>query len=109
MAVLTPKQLGQAAITVSATPVYTVPANTVGVIQSIDIVNTASATRTVRVHIVPSGGSVSTANALIYDMSIAASGELSYAGPLMIEAAGFISVLASDTGLTITVSGFEHV
>ena len=107
MAVLTPKQLVQATITASAVTIYTVPTSTTAIIQSVDVVHTSGSTRTVRVHIVPSGGSAGTDNALLYDITIAASGTINYGGPLTIETGGFISVLADSTGLTITVSGLE--
>ena len=107
MPTLTAKQLAQVAITASLVTIYTVPASTTAVIQSIDIVNTSGGVRTVRVHIVPSGGSAGTANALLYDITIADTGTINYGGPLTIETGGFISVLADSTGMTITVSGLE--
>ena len=69
---VTPIQLGQAAITTSATTLYTVPSLTRTYLKDINICNTTGSPVTVNVYLVPSGGSAGTGNALLYGLSVAA-------------------------------------
>ncbi len=64
-------RLGQAAIDTSASTIYTTPASTTTIVKSIDICNTTATATTIRVHLVPSGGSIGTGNAFLYDYSMA--------------------------------------
>ena len=105
--IVTPKQLAQAAITASYVTIYTVPGGTKTAVQTADLANTAGILVSVYLHFVPSGGAVGAANAVIYNVDIPAKGVLSYTGPAILEAGGFISVKGSDVGVTITVSGLE--
>ena len=60
-----PSQLG----TVSST-LYTVPSSTTTTVKQIALCNTAAANRTVAVYLVPSGGSASASNAILYDVAV---------------------------------------
>lgn len=100
------KQLAQTAIPVTETTVYTVPTGTMAIVQGIDICNTASGA-TFRIHFVPSGGSAGTGNAIFYDMTLLGGATLSWGGPQVLGAGGFIVVKASITGVTTTISGQE--
>lgn len=104
----TVKQLAQAATTTSATTIYTAPAATKALIESIVMVNTTTTTKKVRIHFVPSGGAVGTGNAIVYDMPLDLSG-VPYVLHLkqVIETGGTIRVLSDVVGVTITVSGIE--
>jgi hypothetical protein len=105
---LAPKQLAQAAITAVYVTIYTVPAATVTVVQTIDICNTTAAAKLVYVHLVPSGGAAGTDNALMYMMTVAAYSTCTWQGPQTLDTVGdFISVKADDVGLTVTISGLE--
>ena len=106
---ITPLQLGQAAITTSYTTVYTAPANTRTYVKDIDIVNTTSATIGIYVHLVPSGGTAGTSNALFYNTPLPLNTIVQWAGSQIIDAGATIQVKASATGCTITVSGGEAV
>jgi len=60
-----PAQLGT-----SPSTLYTVPGSTTTVVKQIALCNTAAANRTVAVYLVPSGGSSSTSNAILYDVAV---------------------------------------
>lgn len=105
---VTAKQLGQAAIGVGVTTLYTVPASTRAILKSLDIANTAGAARSVRVFLVPNGGSADTGNAMFYDLSIPAQGILHWTGAQILHTAGdTIRTQGSGVGMTITISGVE--
>ena len=60
-----PAQLGT-----SPSTLYTVPASTTTIVKQIALCNTAAANRTVAVYLVPNGGSASSTNAILYDVSV---------------------------------------
>ena len=60
-----PSQLGPSAATL-----YTVPGSTTPILKQVALCNTASAARTVAIYLVPSGGTASTANAILYDVPV---------------------------------------
>jgi hypothetical protein len=104
---ITPVKLGQAAIGTSASTLYTVPAATRTYVKDIDVVNTGTASITFDVYLVGSGGSVSTATALIYQQPLGPKQIFSWNGTQILNAGDTIQVLASATGLTINASGGE--
>lgn len=106
---ITPVKLGQAAITTSYVTIYTAPANTRAFVKDIDIVNTTAAAVSVYVSLVPVGDSAGTDNALFYANSIPANTTMQWAGTQILDTGDFISVKASATGCTITVSGAEGI
>ena len=64
------KILGQAApANTSNADLYTVPSSTQTVVSTIAIANTAASSALGRIFVVPSAGSASTANAIVYDYS----------------------------------------
>jgi hypothetical protein len=97
--------LGQTAVTTSATTLYTVPSSSRSYIETIDVVNTSSATATFDIYLVPFGGVAGTGNALFYQQSLAAKQNIQWTGLQVIDAGYLIQVKASATGITITVSG----
>jgi hypothetical protein len=104
---ITPAKLAQGAITGSTTTVYTVPASTRTMVKEIDICNTTGGALTVNVHLVPSGGSAGTSNALLYGTSINANSTLQWSGVQVMNAGDTIQVQGSALGLTILASGGE--
>jgi hypothetical protein len=60
-----PAQLGT-----SPSTLYTVPASTTTIVKQIALCNTAAAARTIAVYLVPNGGSASSTNAILYDVSV---------------------------------------
>ena len=102
-------QLGQAAITTSYTPVYTVPPITRAYIKDFDLCNTTSSTAYAYVSFVPSGGTAGTANAILYNAMIPPYSTLQWSGTQILSAGGTVQVKAAAVGCTITVSGGEAV
>lgn len=105
--VITPVKLGQAAITVGVTTLYTVPASTRTFVKELNIANTTAASINVRVFLVPSAGVPGTDNAFYYDTPVAANNTLRYNGVQIMYAGDTIQIQASAVGLTITASGAE--
>lgn len=106
---ITPVKLGQAAITGSIATLYTVPASTRAFVKDMDICNTTAGALTVDVHLVPSGGSAGTSNAILYGYSINGNATLQWTGTQIMNAGDTIQVKASGLGCTVTASGAEAV
>jgi hypothetical protein len=106
---ITPTQLGQAAITGSIATLYTVPANTRTFVKDLNICNTTGGALTVNVHLVPSGGTAGTDNAILYGTAMGVNAVYRWTGVQIMNAGGTIQVKGSATGLTITASGAEAV
>ena len=107
--VITPTKLGQAAITVGVTTLYTVPASTRTLLKEFSIANTTAAAINVRVFLVPSAGAAGTANAFLYDIAVPLNNTLQYDGIQVMNAGDTIQIQAASAGLTITASGAEAV
>ena len=101
----TPKRLAQAAIGNTSTTLYTAQPDGKTAILDTQICNTTTATKTVRLCI----GSISTSTALLYDVSIAPNSIMQVEGFQILNANDVLVASASDTGLTITISGLERV
>lgn len=110
---VTPVQIAQAALTTSYVTLYTVPTNattpTRTYLKQIDVCNTTGGALTFYVSIVPASGTAGTANALFYGQSVAANSTFSYAGVQVLLTNSTVQAKASNTGLTITISGGEAV
>jgi hypothetical protein len=106
---ITPVQLGQAAITGTIATLYTTPARVRTFVKDLNICNTTAGAVTVDVHLVVSGGSATTANAILYGYSIAANTTYRWTGVQIMNEGGTIRIKASTTGLTITASGAEAI
>ena len=89
---ITPTKLGQAAITVGVTTLYT-----------------TGAPINVRVFLVPAAGVAGTGNAFLYDVPVPANNALQYNGVQVMNAGETIQVQAAGAGLTITASGAEAI
>lgn len=107
--VVTPTSLGQAALTTTIATIYTAPALTRTFFKQMDVANTTAGAVTVNIHLVPSGGTASTANAIYYEYSIASKGTLSWNGTHVLNTGDSIQAKASATGITLTASGGEAV
>jgi len=110
---VTPVQIAQAALTTSYATLYTVPTNittpTRTYMKQIDVCNTTGSAVTFNLHIVPTGGTANTGNALFYVQNVAANSTFSYSGVQVLPTSSFLSAKASTAGLTITISGGEAV
>jgi hypothetical protein len=102
------KILGQSAPAATTyTTLYTVPAATTAVLSSISVCNTNGGAQTVRLHIVPAAGSESTANAIVYDVSITANNTLVLTMGITMGAGDFIRIYASTTNISFQAFGSE--
>ena len=106
---ITPVKLAQAAVTAGTTTIYTVPALTRALVKDIDLCNTTAGALTINVHLVPSAGSASAANALFFGASISANTTLQWSGVQVMNAGDTIQVQGSSTGITASISGGEAV
>lgn len=106
---ITPKQLGQTAITTGYTTVYTAPALTRIYVKQADFCNTTAGALSVYFHLVPSGGSAGTGNAIYYAKAIAANDNLQWKGVHIMHAGDTLQVKGSGAGIAVTISGAEAV
>lgn len=85
--------------------IYTAPAGVVGRIAEIDICNGNAAAATFYIHLIPTGGTASTSNALFYNAPINGYTTVQWTGSFALRPGDFIQVKASTTGITFNVSG----
>lgn len=104
---VTPAPLGQAAIGVGVSTLYTVPGATRTFLKDMDICNTTAAAILVSVFLVPLAGVAGTGNALMYTQTVPALSTVQWSGNQILSIGGTIQVQASALGLTITASGGE--
>lgn len=110
MAFLTPKKLGQAAVGIGAgTLIYTAPTLITTIVKCIDVCNTTASPITISIHLVHSGGTAGTGNALFYTVSVAGNSTFQWTGTQVLNAGDFIQAVAAGAGLTLTASGGEYV
>lgn len=103
----THKLLGRSApLAATNTTLYTVPGATTTIVTSLMVCNTGAAT-TIRVFVIPSGGSANVNNAIYYDVSIPAGDTLASNIAVVLEAGDFIQVYNTDVRITFTASGIE--
>ena len=106
---ITPTKLGQAAMTASYATVYTVPTGFRTFVKDITIVNTTSAAISIYVSLVPYGGTAGTDNAIFYANVLPAYTTVDWCGAQILNEGEFISVKASTTGCTVTITGGEAI
>ena len=102
---ITAIRLGQAALTATITAIYRTPALTRTYIKQIDIANTTTGSLDVNVHLVPTGSSVGTANAILYTVAVAAHTTYQWRGVQIMNAGDTLQAKGSASGLTLTASG----
>jgi hypothetical protein len=101
----TPARLCQIGIGTTSTTLYTAQNSGRTMVSCIHICNTTNNPRTVRL----CHGSISTGNALLYDYTITGNNYLNLDIFHMMNKDEAMVASASDTGLTITMSGMERV
>ena len=107
---VTAVKLGQAALTATVAVIYTTPALSKTYVKQIDIANTTNGSLDVNVHIVPSGGTVGTSNAILYTVAVAQHTTYQWRGVQIMNAGDKLYALcANATSLTLTASGGEAV
>lgn len=100
------KILGQSlpANTSNAT-LYTVPASTEGIVSTLTLTNVTGTDASVRVFVVPDGGSASTSNALVYDATISANSYTAFTLGITLAAADSL-VVRTGTGNAVCFQAF---
>lgn len=102
-------KLGQAALTTGYQTVYTTPANTRTFLKDIDVCNTTTGSIALSLHLVPSGGTAGTDNALFYGYSVPGNGVTQWTGCQIMNAGDTLQARGAAVGLTLTASGGEAV
>ena len=102
------KILGQLAPSASTYgTLYTVPSSKSAVISSITICNTNATDKSVRVHIVASGGSEGFGNVLYYDLEVPRNETLCTTQGITLATGDFVRVWASATNVCFQIFGSE--
>jgi hypothetical protein len=100
------KILGQAhPANTSDTDLYTVPSSTQAVISTLTVTNVTGASVNARVWIRNNGAATAHANAVLFDVPVAANSVAAFTLGLTVDAADIISV-RSSTGNTLTFQAF---
>lgn len=103
------KKLGQGAITTGAgTLIYTVPTGMRTDVMDINIANTTSSPLTAAIHLVPTGGSATTANMLFPTVTVPGNTLIQWTGAETLNAGDFIQGIGSAAGITVNISGVEY-
>ena len=101
------KQLAQAALTPTPTPIYTAGAGVTTLVKDINVANTATVSVAVSLHIVPAGGTPSASNILFPALPIPPGGLLGWAGSQAIMPGSELIAYASAAGVCLTATGAE--
>ena len=109
--VVTEKQLGQGLVDDAFSTFYTVPADCVSTVLTMDICNHTTSGHTLRLCFVPNGGSPVVGNDIFWDLTIAAKSALTWTGPQTLKDVGSTIQALTDVAdaLTLTISGVEKV
>jgi ATP-dependent protease ClpP protease subunit len=106
---ITPVRLGQSVVGTAYTTLYTTPVNSRTYVKQMDVANTTNATKDLYIHIVPTGGTATTANAIVWTVAVAAHTVYQWKGVQIMNYGDTIQIKADAVGLTITASGGEAV
>ena len=110
MAITPVKMVAGSALTSSLVTYYTVPATTKeAIVKEIEFCNTDTVTRTVTLHIIPSGGSAGVANRVYSTLSIQAGETKNFSRSTVLLPGGFIQALADSASVvSMDISGVEY-
>jgi len=87
---------------------YTVPASTTTIMKSLRVCNNSSSNASIRVFLVPNGGTADETTCIYYDYNIPANSTLSDDGSHILEASGTIQVRTGTADvITFTASGLQ--
>jgi hypothetical protein len=102
------KNLAKASVgTGAGTLLYTVPREFRADINDITMSNTTVGALSLKVHLVPTGGSVADSNMLIPNISIPGNTVVQWSGYQSIGSQGFIQGIASAAGISVSINGEE--
>lgn len=91
----------------TATTAYTVPSGTQAIVNSIAVCNQANTTATFRIAVRPLGASLAAQHYIVYDTLVGANDTINPGITLSLSATDVITVYASSTSLSFTISGVE--
>lgn len=111
MSVFTPARFsGPSYLTTSVATQFTVPASTQRVLKQILFNNTSASAATVTVHVVSSGGSAASANAVISTLQVSPNSNLIWSADIPMATGETLQAVASaNSAITMTTSGIEIV
>jgi hypothetical protein len=106
---LTPKRLiAGSALTASTATYYTVPTSTTTIVKELKLCNTDTATRTVDVYEVASGGTAAATNQIFQDLALVAGETKIFSLSSVLLAGATIQAVASSASVVhIDASGYE--
>ena len=106
---IVPARFGAAELAVSPTltTIRTTPVYVRDILKTFDVANNTAGPATVSVYLVPSGGTASSSNLLVPDVSIPAHSIFQWSGTQVTDAGATIQATASIAGVTLTASGGE--
>jgi hypothetical protein len=95
-------------LTTTDSRIYTVPSGRRAIVHAIYIANTTAARRTFRLHHCRDGEASAVANAMFYDVAIAANGTLIDSTRFRMSEGDQLRGLGDAAGLSVTVHGTEE-
>ena len=89
------------------TTLYTVPASTQAVVSTINVCNTASADATYRIAVVPNGVSITNANYIVYNATIAGNETVAFTQGITMDSGDLLRVFASSASVAFNAFKME--
>jgi hypothetical protein len=86
---------------------YTVPSSTQAVVSTINVCNTASADATYRIAIVPNGVSITNANYLVFNATIAGNETVAFTQGITMDSGDLLRVFASTASVAFNAFKME--
>jgi hypothetical protein len=86
---------------------YTVPSSTQAVVSTINVCNTASADATYRIAIVPNGVSITNANYIVYNATIAGNETVAFTQGITMDSGDLLRVFASSASVAFNAFKME--
>ena len=89
------------------TTLYTVPVDTQAVVSTINVCNTASADATYRIAVVPNGISITNANYIVYNATVAGNETISLTQGITMDSGDLLRVFASTASVAFNAFKME--
>ena len=89
------------------TTLYTVPVSTQAVISTINVCNTASTDATYRIAVVPNGVSITNANYIVYNATVAGNETVAFTQGITMDSGDLLRVFASTASVAFNAFKME--
>lgn len=89
------------------TTLYTVPASTQAVVSTINVCNTASTDATYRIAVVPNGVSITNANYIVFNATIAGNETVAFTQGITMDSGDLLRVFASTASIAFNAFKME--